>query len=84
MSTTTSGIDWEEDGESDTAADQARNHSHLQEAQKQEGIQRVMVEHIGVGEAEEFFEPVGEAIGYGRSTLTIKGQRNPSKSSLPR
>ena len=58
LSITTSGIDWEKHWPSDAAADKADHHKHLHIAQKQVGVDRLMLKSIGIRDPPEFDEPI--------------------------
>jgi hypothetical protein len=42
-------VDWKEDRPGNAAADEAYHHSDFQEAEKKVAIQRVVLQHIGIG-----------------------------------
>lgn len=57
------GIDGEQDGPGDAAADEADDGEHLQEAQVEKAIERLVIEHQVVGEILEGPEPIEPPFG---------------------
>lgn len=68
LSASASGIDREQDGPGDTAADEQDHGGQLEEAQQQIGIHRVVLQHVSVGDLVHGGDPVKKASrGFGRA-----------------
>lgn len=77
---TTSGIDWKQNGPCQQTADEAHGDRDLQISQKQEAIERLVIEDIAIGNLIEGLDPVEQSIGQVWRTLPGKIRRLRSKS----
>jgi hypothetical protein len=68
-------VDGQQDGPGDDASDQTYNRQHAEEAQKEKGIERAVVEDVIVGDGEEGADPVEPAGGQ-------RGRRVPASGSV--
>ena len=57
LATTTSGIDWEKDGPSDAAADQADGSDHAQVAKEEVRVERLVLKSVNIGYLPEILDP---------------------------
>lgn len=72
LTSSTSGIDWEENWHADETADQTHDHTDLKKAEEEVAIERVVLQNGRIWRTEERAEPVEEAIGEAGGTLARK------------
>jgi len=63
-------VDGEENGPSDAGADKHDHDGHLEETKEEEGIERLMLEGVGIWDGPEGFDPIEHAIGERNGTLS--------------
>lgn len=64
-----SGIDREQNGPSNETADKGDDDGHLEVAQQEEGIERVLLQDYGIGNVVESLHPAEHALGQSRRAL---------------
>jgi hypothetical protein len=68
---TTSDVDWEQDRPGYASADEHNNHGHLEKSEEEVGIERLMLECIGVGDLSERFNPIEPSIWQRLCTFSV-------------
>lgn len=64
-------MDGEEDWPCDGNTDQAGDDAEFEVAEKEEAIQGVVIEHKGIWNGVEFFDPASEGVGDGGSAILL-------------